>query len=258
MPKILFGLSLLTLVAQFACSGGSSPTEATATPVRAATPQQAASPEANETPTVPPTEVANPVPIRPAVATPTETATPRVDPTPPAPAADSAKMDRRALVAFYEATGGPNWEYSENWLSAADIGEWQGVTTDADGRVVALHPAGYGLSGELPPELGNLDRLLDLVLKWNQFSGCIPGGGLVGLIPTTLPVEVHFWVTPATLGRWRLLVPWSETLHRRPASKSVPSTLNCSSDSRPCSRACPTIWSRNSLATSASSSRRRF
>ena len=29
----------------------------------------------------------------------------------------SAATDREALVALYNATDGPNWEYDENWLS---------------------------------------------------------------------------------------------------------------------------------------------
>ena len=46
--------------------------------------------------------------------------------------------DRAALVALYEATDGPNWVNSDNWLSDAPLGEWYGVRTDLRGRVWEL------------------------------------------------------------------------------------------------------------------------
>ena len=46
--------------------------------------------------------------------------------------------DRAALIALYEATGGPNWKKSENWLSDAPLSDWHGVTTDRNGRVMEL------------------------------------------------------------------------------------------------------------------------
>ena len=60
--------------------------------------------------------------------------------TAPTLAADgSAETDREALVALYNATDGENWDQrSANWLSDAPLGEWEGVTTDDDGRVIAL------------------------------------------------------------------------------------------------------------------------
>ena len=42
--------------------------------------------------------------------------------------------DRAALVALYEATEGPNWVNSENWLTDAPLGDWYGVDTDGSGR----------------------------------------------------------------------------------------------------------------------------
>ena len=94
------------------------------------------------------------------------------------------ELDRAALVALYEATDGPNWVNNENWLTDAPLGDWYGVDTDTSGRVVRLDLAGntdnwpevipHGLSGPIPPELGNLTHLTGLYLQVNQLSGPIP------------------------------------------------------------------------------------
>ena len=74
-----------------------------------------------------------------------------------APAPGSPATDREILVTFYNALDGPNWEDSGNWLSDAPLGEWDGVTTDDNGRVIWLQMGGSGsrqeLSGEIPLEL---------------------------------------------------------------------------------------------------------
>ena len=53
-----------------------------------------------------------------------------------------ATLERTALVALYEATDGPNWANSDNWLTDAPLGDWYGVRTDQSGRVVSLELAG--------------------------------------------------------------------------------------------------------------------
>ena len=82
--------------------------------------------------------------------------------------------DKAALVALYEATDGDNWTNNTHWLSDRPLGEWFGVTTDADGRVTWLALGGNQLSGSIPPELGNLANLTWLNLPRNQLSGSIP------------------------------------------------------------------------------------
>ena len=49
----------------------------------------------------------------------------------------SAASDRAVLVTLYNAVDAPGWVF-ENWLSDVSLGEWQGVTTDANGRVIEL------------------------------------------------------------------------------------------------------------------------
>ena len=71
----------------------------------------------------------------------------------------SAETDRKALVALYNAAAGPNWNSNNNWLTDAPISKWEGVTTDDNGRAVKLDLRGNQLTGEIPPELGNLASL---------------------------------------------------------------------------------------------------
>ena len=58
----------------------------------------------------------------------------------PLPACSGSDEDRAALVALYNATGGPNWTQNNNWLSDVPISKWQGVTTDDNGRVHRTGP----------------------------------------------------------------------------------------------------------------------
>ncbi len=83
--------------------------------------------------------------------------------------------DRDALVALYQTTGGPDWRNSENWLSRTkSLGEWYGVTTDLNGRVIKLDLESNRLNGEIPPELGSLSSLRVLNLKFHKLIGNIP------------------------------------------------------------------------------------
>ena len=82
--------------------------------------------------------------------------------------------DRAALVALYEATDGPSWTNKENWLSAASLGEWFGVTTDSQGRVIELNFVDNNLQGTLPAQLARLSNLTSLDLGYNKLTGKIP------------------------------------------------------------------------------------
>lgn len=119
---------------------------------------------------------------RPASA-PTEPAVPY--PGPGAPLSAASATDRDILIALYEATDGPNWVNSENWLTDAPLDEWHGVSTDADGRVTSLYLGGkwddqtssyvrHGLSGPVPSQLAGLTNLTELDLGINNLSGPIP------------------------------------------------------------------------------------
>ena len=121
------------------------------------------------TPTEPPASPARTPSTPGSVAAPTATDAPgTAAATAPPSASGSAETDREALVAFYNATDGENWSASDNWLSDAPLGEWYGVTTNDDGRVTTLNLDNNDLSGEIPPELGNLSNLTELHLSKKQ------------------------------------------------------------------------------------------
>ena len=95
----------------------------------------------------------------------------------------SDPADRAILEAFYNATDGPNWSTTTNWLTNQPMGLWYGVATDSDGRVTALNLVNNQLSGNIPTQLGNLNKLEYLRLVANELSGSIPSslGNLTNL-----------------------------------------------------------------------------
>ena len=119
-----------------------------------------------------------------------------------------AVSDRTALVALYNATNGPNWTNKENWLSDAPMGQWHGVTTGQNGRVIRLVLERNNLQGPIPAELGSLDELDRLVFGNNKLIGAIPpelgnlsnlgtlwlaDNNLSGTIPDELGKLVRVW-----------------------------------------------------------------
>ena len=81
---------------------------------------------------------------------------------------------RDVLTALYQSTGGPDWFESGNWGTGRPLREWHGVTVDDDGRVTELNLNDNGLTGPIPPELGDLTSLTFLNLGFNGLTGPIP------------------------------------------------------------------------------------
>ena len=114
--------------------------------------------------------------------------------------ADSPE-DRAVLVEVHSTTDGVNWTNNANWLSGDLTRQWYGVTNDANGRVNGLFLGDNQLTGEIPPELGDLTNLELLDLSGNQLTGEIPtelgrltnltllrlsGNQLTGCVPASL------------------------------------------------------------------------
>ena len=93
----------------------------------------------------------------------------------------SRRGDSLALVALYNATGGPNWTNKTNWLSAQPLETWFGLQIFQN-RVTYIELDRYGVSsnqgnnlvGKIPSAVGDMTELSTLNLAYNQLSGTIP------------------------------------------------------------------------------------
>ena len=141
------------------------------------------------------------------------------------PSQTSVETDRQALIALYHATDGPNWDRNDNWLSAAPIRDWYGITTDDDGRVIEIRFFRNDLYVEIAPELGNLINLERLDLDSNRLSGEIPPelGNLANLITLALSHNELSGKIPPELGNLANLV--GLYLHGNELSGKIPPEL---------------------------------
>ena len=131
--------------------------------------------------------------------------------------------DRAALVALYNATDGPNWKWSDNWLTDVPLGNWYGVTIHQNGRVAGLRLSLNNLSGPIPPELEELTNLASLWLNDNDLSGPIPPelGKLTGLEWLDLQGNRLTGPIPPELGKLASLV-WLDLRRNRLAGPIPP------------------------------------
>ncbi len=109
------------------------------------------------------------------------------------------ESEKEALIAFYNATGGPNW--NTTWDLNTDPGTWHGLTFNTSGRVSVIELLSNNLIGVLPAEIGDFSELQTLSIQDNKLSGEIPAeiGNLTNLktlfllfneLTGTLPVEI--------------------------------------------------------------------
>jgi Leucine-rich repeat (LRR) protein len=83
-------------------------------------------------------------------------------------------QDSLTLVDLYNNINGPLWAKKDNWLTPSPLKTWFGVIRIQGGRVVDLELSENGLTGTIPPSIGNLSALNFLVLNQNNLSGSIP------------------------------------------------------------------------------------
>lgn len=155
--------------------------------------------------------------------------------------------ERAALLAVYNATGGPNWQSKDGWGGPPGTEcNWAAVTCDDAGTTVTQLVLGYNnlrgtipkeigdltnlerlnfssdrLSGTIPAEIGTLLKLEILQLDQNELSGTIPPlGALTNLVDLELEVNKLTGPIPAEIGRLTKLKQLS--LYVNQLSGSIP------------------------------------
>ena len=87
-------------------------------------------------------------------------------------------QDSLALVALYNSTDGKNWNNHDSWLTLRPVSTWHGITVTGT-RVTRISLSDNGLTGSIPPEIGNLTNLQILDLEEN-----------IGLWGSSIPPEL--------------------------------------------------------------------
>lgn len=108
--------------------------------------------------------------------------------------------ERQALIALYNATGGPEWKDNSGWLGGPGTEcEWHGVDcvhAEQQGAGLTVNAISLGqnkLVGTIPPELGRLTNLSSLDLLENNLTGAIPSElGQLTKLETLILLGNHF------------------------------------------------------------------
>ena len=135
-----------------------------------------------------------------------------------------SSADCDALVAFYITTDGDNWDDNTNWVTDPDPCTWNGVDCN-DGAVIALTMSDNGMSGPIPPEIGNFTNILSLQLSGGQLTGNIPAeiGNVTNLTFLVLSSAQLTGSIPAEIGALTSLL--NLRLNNNDLSGDVPPAL---------------------------------
>jgi DNA-binding SARP family transcriptional activator/Leucine-rich repeat (LRR) protein len=119
-------------------------------------------------------------------------------------------LEREALVALYNSTGGKDWTVSEGWNSDDTHCNWYGVKC-SDDIVTKLQLPNNNLRGDLPDQINNLSNLAVLDLRENELTGGIPTtlGTLEKLAELNLSYNHLEGKIPPELGNLKNLVSLS-------------------------------------------------
>ena len=136
-----------------------------------------------------------------------------------------ASDDRFILTTLYATTGGGLWDRQDYWLTDDPLGSWWGVHVDGDGKVVGLELNNNGLNGEIPPILGQFERLRELRMWGNNLVGEIPSelGNLSSLQYLNLEHNALSGALPPELGELTNLTDLR--LSGNNLTGTIPSTL---------------------------------
>ncbi len=82
-----------------------------------------------------------------------------------------SKTERKALIAFYESTNGPEWVHT--WNLEEPEAQWYGVKV-VDNHVVEINLFRNNLKGVIPASIGNLEHLKVFNVAFNTLTGELP------------------------------------------------------------------------------------
>jgi hypothetical protein len=86
-----------------------------------------------------------------------------------------AMLEKNALLSIFDKTGGfTSWNESFLWNKDAEVTAWLGVDINTNGRVSGIQLGSNNLTGSIPTEIAQLQKLDDLRLFGNSLTGCIP------------------------------------------------------------------------------------
>jgi hypothetical protein len=133
-------------------------------------------------------------------------------------------QDSLALVDFYNSTKGPNWSNHTNWLTAAPVSTWVGISVSHK-RVIAINLDRNKIRGKIPSSFGNLSELTTISLEQNLIHGSIPStiGNLTKLINLNLQNNGLEDSIPSSIGNLQELTTLN--LHDNKLSGNIPLTL---------------------------------
>lgn len=132
--------------------------------------------------------------------------------------------DSLILVEFYKSTDGPHWLEADKWLTGP-LKTWNGVTLNANGRVISFSRYKDSVKGPIPASLGSLDQLESLGLNDNHVTGEIPStlGNLTKLTGIYLQNNYLTGSIPASLGDLSNLDQFD--LEQNQLTGNIPSSL---------------------------------